>query len=177
MQAFQSRTSLMMMGLLAASIGLSACQKAADKEATSADTTSEEAAAPMSAEPAEPNTAVVAETDAESADPNAAEVADDTVATVATEAAAAVSYSCTPALSLEVTYNDQAKNVTVNTDKGSLDLAEIGEGSYEAATALDGSAGLTQWRVADDHHASGVLRVSMGGDDKVTAYECKSAGQ
>lgn len=178
MQALQSRTSLMMMGLLAATLSVSACQKSADSESQSSkDTTTEEPAVPMSAEPAEPHDTVVTESVDEPTDPNASEVANDTVATVETGAAAQMSYACTPALKLDVTYNADAKNVIVNTDQGSVSLDEIGEGSYEAAKSLDGGEGLTQWRVADDHHESGVLRVSMGGGDKVTAYECKAGGQ
>lgn len=180
MQALQSRTSLMMMGLLAATLSISACQKSADSDSTdSPDATTEAPAVPMSAEPAEPHdTVVTGSVDEPTAtDPNASEVANDTVATVETGAAAQMSYACTPALKLDVTYNADAKNVTVNTDQGSVSLDEIGEGSYEAAKSLDGGEGLTQWRVADDHHESGVLRVSMGGGDKVTAYECKAGSQ
>lgn len=170
----QSRNSLVMMGLLSAVIGLSACQKPTESDPAATDAATEEPAVPMSADPAEPHQAIEGE---EVVDPSAAEVAEDTVTDVETGAAKKLNYSCTPALKLDVVYHDEAKNVTVNTDKGNLTLEEIGEDAYEVKTALDGSNGLTQWRVSNDHRESGVLRVSMGDDDKVTAYECKAGGK
>ena len=160
MQLQQSKTSLVLMGLLTAVIGLSGCQKSAEPEATGTDTAAVETDVPMSAEPAEHD------------DPTAAEVADDTVATVVSPTIGQASYLCSPELEFSAVYNEEAEQVTLKSSKGEVTLASVGEGAYEAKQALDGSAGLTQWRIAEPHDNAGVLRVSAGEGGEVTAYNC-----
>ena len=180
-------TSIWMVGLLSAAMGLSACQKQQDsdaKDATATDSVAQtQEAPPMSAEPAEPSdAAIVTPAEGEVAaypnatDPNAAQVANDTAATVDT-VASKMTYVCTPELKFDAIYNDDADNVSINSSAGNVTLDEAGDNAYEVATGLDGSAGLTQWRVANDQRGSGTLRVSNGGNDKVTAYECTSANK
>lgn len=161
MQLQQSKTSLLMMGLLTAVIGLSGCQQSAEPEAADTDTAAVEKDVPMSAEPAEHD------------DPTAAEVADDTVATVVTPVISQASYLCSPELKFSATYNEEAEQVTLKSAQGEVTLAAVGEGAFEAQKALDGGAGLTQWRIAEAHNNSGVLRVSAGDGEEVTAYNCE----
>jgi|26BtaG_2_1085354.scaffolds.fasta_scaffold03983_2 hypothetical protein len=167
MQLQQSKTSLLMMGLLTAVMGLSGCQKSAEPEATDTDTTAVEKDVPMSAEPAEHD------------DPTAAEVADDTVATVVTPVISQASYLCSPELEFSATYNDEADQVTLKSAQGEVTLAAVGEDgdNFEATKSLDGGAGLTQWRVAEARDNSGVLRVSAGEGQDVTAYNCDAVDE
>lgn len=166
----QSRTSYLMMGLLSAGIGLSACQQQSEPEPTLNEKIEADQDVSMSAEPAEPNDTVVA-------DANAAQVAQDTVATVETPVAQ-ISYVCTPELKVNALYNDDADSVTLTTPQGELTMKAAGDGAFEAATALNGTEGITQWRVAhgQEQRASGVLRTTMDEGDEVTAYECNAAG-
>lgn len=178
-------TSFWMVSLLSAAMSLSACQKQPDSAAqdTAADNTAQTQEAPMSAEPAAPSDATIVTpaegevaADSTAIDPTAAQVANDTVATVDT-VASQMTYVCTPELKFDAIYNDDADNVSINSSAGNVTLDEAGDNAYEVATGLDGSAGLTQWRVANDQRGSGTLRVSNGGNDKVTAYECTSANK
>ena len=166
----QSRASLMMMGLLSAVVGLSACQKQSEPEPTLNEKIEADQDIAMSAEPAEPNDPAIN-------DPSAAEVAQDTVANVETPVAE-VAYVCNPELKLNALYNDDANSVTLTMPEGEITLQPSGDGAYEAATAIDGKAGITQWRVAhgQEQRASGVLRTTMGEGSDVTAYECNASG-
>lgn len=178
MQLSRFMPSPLMIGLLSAAIGLSACQKQSEPEAAPKPATEATQDVPMSAEPAEPaDAAIVTPAEGEAAnDPNAAEVANDTAATVNT-VATQLTYVCTPELKFDAIYNDDADSVSINSDLGNVTLDEAGDHAYEVATALDGAPGLTQWRVADGQRGSGTLRVSKEGDAAVTAYECNSANK
>jgi len=62
------------------------------------------------------------------------------------------------------------------TDQGTLTLTKTNEGSnpevFEVATALDGSEGFTQWRVAHEDRATGVMRMAGADETNVNTYEC-----
>ena len=163
------RPSVLIMSVLAGAISISACQPKSDTENNPEDGVHTEEAVPMSAEPADPNVTVL-ETD----DLTESEVADDTIANVSTEIAQ-ISYLCTPELKVKATY--EANDVIIETDKGTLTLSKTNDATnpevYDADTAIDGSEGFTQWRVAHEARETGVIR--MAGEDatKVSTYECK----
>lgn len=164
------RLSFWVTGLLAAAISISGCQKEPEPELGLEDNISTEASVPMSAEPAEPNDSVIAIEDA-----SINEVQDDTVATVNT-GVAQITYLCSPELKIEATYKDADNQVVVDTSQGMLTLTKVNDGSspevFEAATALDGSEGFTQWRVAHKDRATGVMRMAGADEANINTYEC-----
>ena len=165
------RPSVFMIGMIAGVMSISACQPKSETETNLEDGIHTEEAVPMSAEPADPNVTVL-ETD----DPTESEVADDTVATVNTERAQ-INYLCSPELKVQATY--EKEEVTLETDKGSLTLGKTNDATnpevYEADTAIDGSEGFTQWRVAHEARETGVIRMAGADASKVSTYECKKA--
>ena len=169
MKLGQFRGSMLVTGLMIGALSLSACQKPEPDNSAETDLSSEQAV-PMSAEPAEPNDAIVA-TDAPADD-----VADDTVAMV-TGGVAQIQYLCTPELKVDATYKDDANQVVLETNQGTLTLDKTNDGTnpevYEVKTAIDGSEGITEWRVAHKARETGVIRVLDANDKEVSTYECK----
>lgn len=164
----QLRTSVVLTGLLAGAMTISACQQQSDTEAgTAADAHAEEV--PMSAEPAEPTDVVVDPQDTSN------EVENDTAASVNT-GTSQISYRCSPELQVEATYNEDNNQVTVATDMGTVTLRKNNEGSnpevFEVATAIDGSEGLTQWRVAHEERETGVMRTAGADESDINTFEC-----
>ena len=168
------RSSVVTTGLLASIIAISACQQQPEPEPSLEDNISAEQSVPMSAEPAEPNNMVVATDDA-----SVNEVADDTIASV-NSAVTQIVYLCSPELKVQATYKDEDNTVVLETNKGTVSLEKTNEGSnpevFEAATAMDGTQGFVQWRVAHTERATGVIRTAGADETKVDTYECNKAG-
>lgn len=164
------RHSIFITGLLASAISISACQQKPEPEASLEDGISAEQSVPMSAEPADPNDKVV-----DTEDASISEVADDTVATV-NGGVTQLTYLCSPELKVDATYKDDDNEVVLETAQGTLTLTKTNDGSnpevFEAATALDGSEGFTQWRVAHEARATGVMRMAGADEKNVNTYEC-----
>lgn len=164
------RTSILVSGLLAAGISISACQQQAETDPSLEEDIATEQAVPMSAEPAEPNDTVVTANDA-----TLNEVQSDTAATVNT-GVTQLTYLCSPELKIEATYKDDANQVVLDTDKGVVTLTKTNEGTnpevFEVATGLDGGEGFTQWRVAHEERATGVMRTAGADASNVSTYEC-----
>ncbi|KAA0913675.1 hypothetical protein [Psychrobacter sp. ANT_WB68] len=164
------RTSVVLTGLLAGAMTMSACQKQQETEPSLEDSISEEQSVPMSAEPAEPSDVVL--------DAPASDVEDDTVASVNT-GVNQMSYSCSPALAVEATYKDADNQVVIATAQGTATLTKTNDASnpevFEAKTALDGGEGFVQWRVAHTERETGVIRTAGADASKVSTYECKKS--
>ena len=156
------RTSVALTGLLAGVLTLGACQQQSDTEAGIDDGAHSEETVPMSAEPAEPNEVV--------------EVQDDTVASV-NSGVSQIAYLCSPELKVNATYKEDAKQVVIATDTGTVTLNKTNDASnpevFEVATAIDGSQGFTQWRVAHEARETGVMRTAGTDAANVSTYECK----
>lgn len=169
-QLKQLRTTVFMTGLLAGAISISACQQQQEPEPSLEDSINAEESVPMSAEPADPNDTIVATDDA-----SLNEVEDDTVANVNTDLNQ-ITYLCTPALEVEATYKDDANQVVIGTDMGTVTLAQTNEGSnpevFEVDTAMDGGQGFTQWRVAHGERETGVMRTAGEDEADISTYEC-----
>ncbi|WP_299185750.1 hypothetical protein [uncultured Psychrobacter sp.] len=169
-QLKQLRTTVFMTGLLAGAISISACQQQQEPEPSLEDSINAEESVPMSAEPADPNDTIVATDDA-----SLNEVEDDTVADVNTDLNQ-ITYLCTPALEVEATYKDDANQVVIGTDMGTVTLAQTNEGSnpevFEVDTAMDGGQGFTQWRVAHGERETGVMRTAGEDEADISTYEC-----
>lgn len=169
MKLGQHKKSLLVTGLMIGALSLGACQKQEPDNSAETDMSSEQAV-PMSAEPAEPNDAIVA-TDAPADD-----VADDTVAMV-TGGVAQIQYLCTPEFKVDATYKDDANQVVLETNQGTITLDKTNDGTnpevYEVKTAFDGSEGITEWRVAHKARETGVIRVAGADDETISTYECK----
>ena len=166
----QLRTSVALTSLLAGVLTVSACQQQSEPESGMEDGTNTEESVPMSAEPAEPSDVVV---DTENASSN--EVDGDTVASV-NSGVTQISYLCTPELKVNATYKDDLKQVVIATDMGTATLNKTNEGSnpevFEVATAMDGTQGFTQWRVAHEERATGVMRTAGTDETNVDTFEC-----
>ena len=164
----QWRHSLVVTALLAGALSMTACQPKQETEPSLEESISEEQAVPMSAEPAEPSDVVV--------DAPASEVADDTVATVNT-GVNQITYLCSPELEVEATYKDADSQVVLATAKGTVTLTKTNDASnpevFEGATAIDGTTGFVQWRVAHKDRETGVMRTAGTDATNVTTYECK----
>lgn len=164
----QWRHSLVVTALLAGALSMTACQPKQETEPSLEESISEEQAVPMSAEPAEPSDVVV--------DAPASVVEDDTVATV-NSGITQMSYLCSPELAVEATYKDTDNQVMLATAKGSVTLTKTNDASnpevFEVATAIDGSEGFVQWRVAHTERETGVMRTAGTDTANVTTYECK----
>ena len=164
------RVSVLMTGLLAGVISLSACQEKPETEPSLEDSISAEQSVPMSAEPADHNNVVINTEDA-----TLNEVQDNTVATVNTNVTQ-INYLCSPALKIEATYKEDSNEVVIGTDKGTVTLTQTNEGTnpevFEVATAMDGGKGFTQWRVAHQERETGVIRTAGEESSKVSTYEC-----
>ncbi|AGP47898.1 MULTISPECIES: hypothetical protein [unclassified Psychrobacter] len=162
------RTSIVLTSLLAGAMTLSACQQQQETEPSLEDSISEEQSVPMSADPAEPSDVVV--------DAPASDVEDDTVATVNT-GVNQITYLCSPELEVEATYKDTDSQVVLATAKGTVTLTKTNEASnpevFEGATAIDGTTGFVQWRVAHKDRETGVMRTAGTDTTNVTTYECK----
>ena len=162
-------SSVMISGLLAAAISISACQKEPEPEPSLEEDIATEQAVPMSAEPAEPNDMAVAE----GASLN--EVQDDTIATVNTGVNQLI-YLCSPELKVEATYKDDENQVVIVTDKGTLTLTKTNEGSnpevFKVETAIDGTEGATEWSVAHTERETGVMRTAGADASNISTYEC-----
>ncbi|AAZ18119.1 hypothetical protein Psyc_0249 [Psychrobacter arcticus 273-4] len=160
----QWRHSLVVTALLAGALSITACQPKQETQPSLEESISEEQAVPMSAEPAEPS------------DVAASEVADDTVATVNT-GVNQITYLCSPELAVEATYKDTDNQVVLATAKGTLTLTKTNDASnpevFEGATAIDGTTGFVQWRVAHQDRKTGVMRTAGTDTTNVTTYECK----
>lgn len=169
-QLKQLRSSVLITGLLAGVMTLSACQQEPETDASLSEDIAEEQGVPMSAEPADPNDAAVAVNDA-----SLSEVEDDTVASV-NGTITQLTYLCTPALEIEATYNDDSDQVTLETDDGTVTLTKTNEGTnpevFEVQTTMTGSAGFTQWRVAHEERETGVMRTAEVGATEPSTYEC-----
>jgi hypothetical protein len=166
----QLRASVFVTSLLVSAIGLSACQQQSEIEPSLEDSINAEESVPMSADPAEPNNVVVTNEDA-----SLNEVQEDTVATVNTDVTQ-ITYLCSPELKIEATYKDADKQVVLATEQGTLMLTKTNDSSspemFEVATALDGSKGATQWRVAHQERATGVMRTAGADEADINTYEC-----
>ena len=164
----QWRHSLVVTALLAGALSITACQPKQETEPSLDDSISEEQAVPMSAEPAEPSDVVV--------DAPAIEVADDTVATV-NGGVSQVTYLCSPELAIDATYKDTDNQVVLATAKGTVTLTKTNDASnpevFEGKTAVDGSEGFIQWRVANQDRETGVMRTAGADATNVTTYDCK----
>lgn len=164
----QLRTSVVITGLLAGAITVSACQPKQETEPSLEDSISEEQSVPMSAEPAEPSDVVV--------DAPASEVEDDTIASVNT-GVNQITYLCSPELTVEATYKDTDNQVVIGTAKGTVTLTKTNDASnpevFEAATAIDGGEGFVQWRVAHKERETGVMRTAGTDAANISTYECK----
>ena len=164
----QWRHSLVVTALLAGVLSMAACQPKQETEPSLEESISEEQAVPMSAEPAEPSDVVV--------DAPASEVADDTVATVNT-GVNQITYLCSPELEVEATYKDTDSQVVLSTAKGTVTLTKTNDASnpevFEGATAIDGTAGSIQWRVAHQDRETGVMRTAGTDATNISTYECK----
>ena len=162
------RTSVVLTGLLAAAMTMSACQQKQETELSLEDSISEEQSVPMSAEPAEPSDVVV--------DAPAGDVEDDTIASVNTDVNQ-INYSCSPALAVEATYNDTDNQVIITTAQGTATLTKTNDATnpevFEAKTAIDGGEGFVQWRVANKERETGVMRTAGTDAANVSTYECK----
>ncbi|MGO3633795.1 MAG: hypothetical protein ACTJFF_05695 [Moraxellaceae bacterium] len=59
---------------------------------------------------------------------------------------------------------------------GTVTLRKNNEGSnpevFEVATAIDGSEGLTQWRVAHEERETGVMRTAGADESDINTFEC-----
>lgn len=163
------RASAMMTGVFACVISLSACQQEPETEPSLEEDIAAEQAMPMSAEPAEPNDTVVAP------DATLNEVQDDTVAEVNT-GITQITYLCAPELKVDVTYKDESNEAVLSTDKGTVTVNKTNEGTnpevYEGTTAIDGSAGFTQWRVAHQARETGIIRTASEGESDINTYQC-----
>jgi len=164
------RSSVVLTSLLAGALTVSACQQQSEPE-SEVDGANTEESVPMSAEPAEPSDVVV---DTEDASLN--EVEGDTTASV-NSGVTQMSYLCTPALKVEATYEEEANQVVVATDMGTVALSQTNEGSnpavFEVNTAIDGGAGFVQWRVGHEDRETGVMRAAGADANDVSTYECK----
>lgn len=162
------RPTIIMTGLLASVLALSACQDKAEPDSSADTGTSSEPT--MSAAPADPNETVV------DSDTGIDGVADDTTAMI-DGSVAQLSYLCTPAMKVTATYKDDANEVVLETDEGTLSLMQTNDNTnpevYEASTAMDGGEGFTQWRVAHGARDTGVMRVAGADQSNVTTYECE----
>ena len=167
----QFRSSVIAASLLAGVIGLSACQQQAEVEPSLEEDIAAEQAVPMSAEPAEPNDIVVATDDA-----TLNEVTDDTIANVNANVTQII-YLCSPELKVEATYKDADSQVVLATAKGTVTLTKTNDASnpevFEGATAIDGTAGSIQWRVAHQDRETGVIRTAGTDAANISTYECK----
>ena len=163
------RPSVFLMTLLTGAISIIACQQKQDPEPNLEDGVNAEESVPMSAEPADPNITVLATEDAA-----LNEAADDTGAN-ADSGFTEMTYLCSPELKVDATY--EGNEVVIGTDQGTLTLTQTNEGAnpevYEVATAIDGSEGFTQWRVANEERATGILRMAGADESKVSTYDCK----
>ena len=164
----QLRTSVVITGLLAGAMTISACQPKQETEPSLEDSISEEQSVPMSAEPAEPSDVVV--------DAPINDVEDDTIASVNT-GVNQITYLCSPELRVEATYKDTDNQVVIGTAQGTVTLTKTNDASnpevFEAATAIDGSEGFVQWRVANKERETGVMRTAGKDAANVTTYDCK----
>ncbi|WP_350561276.1 hypothetical protein [Psychrobacter sp. CAL346-MNA-CIBAN-0220] len=167
-----SHRSVFLIGVLASAISISACQQQ-EPDSSLEDSINAEESVPMSADPAEPN-------DMPAATDNATlnEVEEDTIATVNT-GVTQLTYLCSPELKVEATYKEEDNQVVVDTDMGIVTLTKTNEGTnpevFEVATAIDGSEGFTQWRVAHESRATGVMRTAGADQSNVNTYECNKA--
>lgn len=165
--------SIMMTGLLAGMIGLSACQQEPEPEGSLTDNINAEESVPMSADPADPNDTIVTVDDA-----TVNEVQEDTVAEVNT-GITQYTYLCSPELKVEATYKDESGQVVVMTDNNTLTLNKTNDATnpevFEVSTSMDGGEGFTQWRVAHEARETGVMRTAGADSENVTTYECKKA--
>lgn len=163
------RSSIIITGLLTSAITISACQQQ-EVEPSLEDEINAEESVPMSADPAEPNDLVVADDDA-----SLNEVEDDTIASVNNNVTQMI-YLCSPELKVEATYKEDANSVVLVTNAGTVTLNKTNEGSnpevFETATAMDGGEGFTQWRVAHEDRATGVMRTAGADETDVNTYEC-----
>lgn len=159
--------------LLAGALTVSACQQQQEPEPSLEESINSEESIPMSADPADSNDPALAGDDA-----TLSEVQDDTIATVNQDVTQAT-YLCSPELKVEATYEDDANQVVIGTDKGTLTLVKTNEGSnpevYQVETALDGGEGFTQWRVAHGERETGVMRTAEAVDENPSVYECKKS--
>ena len=166
----QFRTSVALTGLLAGALTISACQQQSEPESSMEDSINAEESVPMSAEPAEPSDVVVNTEDA-----TLNEVEGDTVASV-NSGVTQISYLCSPELKVEATYKEDANQVVVATDMGTVTLNQTNEGSnpevFEVATGIDGGQGFTQWRVAHEARETGVMRTAGEDESTVNTFEC-----
>ncbi len=160
------RASAVMTGLFACAISISACQQEPETEPSLEEDIATEQAVPMSAEPAEPNDTAVATVN---------EVQDDTVASVNT-GVTQITYLCSPELKVEVTYKEDTNEAVLSTDQGTVTVSKTNEATnpevFEGTTALNGGAGFTQWRVAHEERATGVMRTAAEDQSSVITYEC-----
>lgn len=164
------RISVLMTGLLAGVLSLSACQDKPETEPSLEDSISAEQSVPMSAEPADHNDVAITIEDA-----TLNEVQDDTVATVNTNVTQ-INYLCSPALKVAATYKEDSNEVVIGTDKGTITLSQTNDGTnpevFEVDTAIDGGKGFTQWHVAHQERETGVIRTAGEDASKVSTYEC-----
>lgn len=164
------RTSVVVTGLLASAMTISACQQKQETEPSLEDSISEEQDVPMSAEPAEPSDVVV--------EAPVSDVEDDTVATVNTSVSQ-INYSCSPALAVKATYKDADKQVVIETAQGTETLTKTNDATnpevFNLDTAFGGGEGFIQWRVAHEDRETGVMRTAGADSENVSTYECKKS--
>ena len=175
----QFRTSVIVTGLLAGAMTISACQQQQEPEPSLEDSISEEQSVPMSAEPAEPSDVVVdAPVSDVVVDAPVSDVEEDTVASV-NSGVKQMSYSCSPALAVEATYKDSDKQVILETAQGTVTLTKTNDATnpevFNLDTAFDGGEGFIQWRVAHEDRETGVMRTAGADSENVSTYECKTS--
>lgn len=167
----QLRSSVVLTGLLAGVMTVSACQQKQEPEQSLEDDIREEQSVPMSAEPAEPNDVVV--------DTPVSDVEEDTVASVTT-GVNQMTYSCTPELAVKATYKNAEKQVVLETPQGTVTLMKtngdaINPEVFNLNTSFDGGEGFIQWRVAHEDRDTGVMRTAGADSENVSTYECKKS--
>lgn len=165
------RASLMLTGLLAGALTISACQQSQEPEQSLEEEINAEQSVPMSADPAEPSDVAVNTEDA-----SLNEVEGDTTASV-NNAVTQVAYLCTPELMINATYKEDLNQVVVATDMGTATLTKTNDANnpavFEADKAIDGGAGFVQWRVGHEDRETGVMRAAGTDANDVSTYECK----
>lgn len=159
--------SFFMTMLLVSAVSISACQS--DPEPIEEDGVKAEESVPMSAEPAEPNDLLIAAPDMALND-----MADDPLAPIS-GSTMQLSYACSPELKIDATYRDGESAVVLATAQGLITLAKNRDDNsmevFDAVSALDGSKGVTQWRLAGGARESALLRTGKDANT-VSTYDC-----
>ena len=78
-----------------------------------------------------------------------------------------------------ISYKDTDNQVILATAQGTATLTKTNDATnpevFEVKTAIDGSEGFVQWRVAHKERETGVMRTAGADAANVSTYECKKA--